>query len=692
MRTMLRGKFTLLFITFGLMLAFPAIALAVDTLSVNDLNTGGDVSKTANSTGTAQIYMTAGDRTPGVNPPDDANNCNADATNKTKVTLTSSDSTKVTLDSPGFVELTGCDVANAKSIGYTVTAAAQPGDVITVSGTATGGKNNSSYTADSFKVTIVAPPEQGTSLSVSPASGTYGGTTSLSATLSSNGSGLANKIVSFTLNGNSVGNATTNSSGVATLPNVSLSGIDAGTYADAVGASYAGTGSGCTANCYGPSNGTATLTVNKAAGSVSIDNIPPPNAVFGGSFTPTYTKAGDGQTSVSSLTTATCTVNFAGVVNFVGAGPCTLQAAVTEGTNHLAATGAEQTFQIAKAQASLSFADGTLSKTYNGDPQSVTVNTNPPGLNGVEITYDGSPNAPTNAGNYTVVASLNNPNYQAQQISGTLVIGKADATIDVQGYEDTYDGAPHGATGSATGVKGEDLSSLLNLGQEFTDVPGGTATWNFAGNDNYKSASGTANIVITKATAQVTLGNLGPHVWDGNAKAATATTTPAGLNVQITYSQNGNAVANPTNVGSYDVLAKVVENNYQGQATGTLVISPWTYTGFYQPVDMSIWNTVKAGSTVPMKFELFQGGTELKDVSAIKSYAHKAVACGALDTTAADAIEITTTGNTSLRFDSTSDQFIFNWKSQSTWKAGTCYVVTVVGQDGTPLNAYFKMK
>jgi hypothetical protein len=93
-----------------------------------------------------------------------------------------------------------------------------------------------------------------------------------------------------------------------------------------------------------------------------------------------------------------------------------------------------------------------------------------------------------------------------------------------------------------------------------------------------------------------------------------------------------------------------------------------------------------------MKFELFQGGTELKDVSAIKPYAHKAVSCGALDSTAADAIEITTTGNTSLRFDATSDQFIFNWKTQSTWKAGTCYVVTVVGQDGTPLNAYFKMK
>src|SRR5215203_3902408 len=150
MRTKLRSKVTLFFVVCAVLLAIPAVALAVDTLNVNDLSTGGNVSKTANSTGSAQIYLTAGDRTNPTGPPNDANGCNADATNKTKVTLTSSDPTKVTVASPGFVELTGCDLANAQSLGYTVTSAAQPGDVITVSGAATGGKNNSSYTTDSF--------------------------------------------------------------------------------------------------------------------------------------------------------------------------------------------------------------------------------------------------------------------------------------------------------------------------------------------------------------------------------------------------------------------------------------------------------------------------------------------------------------------------------------------------------------
>src|SRR5438132_6513981 len=85
--------------------------------------------------------------------------------------------------------------------------------------------------------------------------------------------------------------------------------------------------------------------------------------------------------------------------------------------------------------------------------------------------------------------------------SSDLVISKADAVIDVKGYTGVYDGNAHGATGSAKGVKGEDLSSLLSLGATFTNVPGGTATWTFAGNGNYNTGTGTADIVISKADA-----------------------------------------------------------------------------------------------------------------------------------------------------------------------------------------------
>jgi hypothetical protein len=90
---------------------------------------------------------------------------------------------------------------------------------------------------------------------VAPASGTYGGTVNLSATLTSSGSPVGGKTINFTLNGNPVGSAITNGSGVATRTDVSLSGINPGFYPSGVGASFAGDSS------YSASSGTASLTV-----------------------------------------------------------------------------------------------------------------------------------------------------------------------------------------------------------------------------------------------------------------------------------------------------------------------------------------------------------------------------------------------------------------------------------------------
>ena len=73
-----------------------------------------------------------------------------------------------------------------------------------------------------------------------PASGNYGGTTSLAATLTASGTPLANEIIVFSFNGSSVGTATTNSSGIATLANASLSGITVGFYTSYVGAAFNG--------------------------------------------------------------------------------------------------------------------------------------------------------------------------------------------------------------------------------------------------------------------------------------------------------------------------------------------------------------------------------------------------------------------------------------------------------------------
>jgi len=122
----------------------------------------------------------------------------------------------------------------------------------------------------------------------------------------------------------------------------------------------------------------------------------------------------------------------------------------------------------------------------------------------------------------------------------------------------------------------------------------------------------------------------------------------------------------------------------------TYQVKAWTRTGFYAPVDMGgVLNIVKAGSTVPLKFEVF-GDAEFTNTSAVKSFVQRQVTCGTSAGT--DDIEFTTTGKTELRYDAVAGQFIQNWQTPKS-PAGTCYVVTMTLQDGvTTLVANFKLK
>jgi hypothetical protein len=101
-----------------------------------------------------------------------------------------------------------------------------------------------------------------------------------------------------------------------------------------------------------------------------------------------------------------------------------------------------------------------------------------------------------------------------------------------------------------------------------------------------------------------------------------------------------------------------------------------------------VWNTVKNGSTVPLKFEVFAGSNELTNTSIVNQplTATQTLCTGG----PTDDIELTATGATSLRYDTTSGQFIYNW--QTPRKPGFCYVVTVKLEDGTSISANFKLK
>jgi hypothetical protein len=105
-------------------------------------------------------------------------------------------------------------------------------------------------------------------LAVAGATGRYGGTTTLTATLTSAGAPLAGRTIAFAVSGRTVGSAVTDDSGRAVLSDASLAGVDTGSYAKGISASFVELG-------FAPSTANARLAVTRGS-PVVVWNGPPP--------------------------------------------------------------------------------------------------------------------------------------------------------------------------------------------------------------------------------------------------------------------------------------------------------------------------------------------------------------------------------------------------------------------------------
>jgi uncharacterized repeat protein (TIGR03803 family) len=114
-----------------------------------------------------------------------------------------------------------------------------------------------------FRITV--EDEEAATLSVAPSSGTYGGVATVSASLASSSGPVAGVEIAFALNGVGVGSAITNADGIATLADVSVAGMNAGSYPGAIQASAASLGL-------------------QASGDLTIGRATPGVSVVGGTF------------------------------------------------------------------------------------------------------------------------------------------------------------------------------------------------------------------------------------------------------------------------------------------------------------------------------------------------------------------------------------------------------------------------
>ena len=307
------------------------------------------------------------------------------------------------------------------------------------------------------------------------------------------------------------------------------------------------------------STGGATFTIAKASSTTAV-NCPPSQTYTGAAIEP-CTASYSGVGGLSGTLTPTYSDN-------TNAGTATANASYGGNANHEGSSNSS-TFEITKAS-STTTVTCTGSPVYTGfpiTPCSVTVT----GAN-LSLTPDPAYTNNVDAGANTARASYTfdgDANHTGSSDSKTFSIAQANATINVSGYSGVYDGGAHGATGSATGVNGENLSGLLNLGASFTNVPGGTAHWTFAGNTNYASSGGDVSITITKVTptinwnnpADITYGTaLSPTQLNATANVAgTFSYTPAsGTIVNAGPSQPLLASFTPSDAANYNATSKNV--------------------------------------------------------------------------------------------------------------------------------------
>jgi hypothetical protein len=284
------------------------------------------------------------------------------------------------------------------------------------------------------------------------------------------------------------------------------------------------------------------------------------------------TQAFDGSPKQPTVTTIPAGISvrlaFEGQTNSpVNVGTYTVVATPTDPAYYGSTT---NTFVITAANANLNFSN--LNQTYDGGSRSVTVTTTPAGL-ATSVTYNAQAFAPTNAGTYAVVATVNNPNY-AGTASNLLVVSRAPATITMTGLNQAYDGNPKPVT--------------------VTSVPAGLpVAITYSGATQAPSRPGTYTVIATVTSQNYT------GAATNTLTIKKTVTPPGGLKVKLQVSwvenltQFGATVYHSTNLADWVVLTNAApsESSATLDASGNAHFFQVVPNGSTQsiPVTISAW-------------------------------------------------------------------------------------------------------
>jgi len=419
-----------------------------------------------------------------------------------------------------------------------------------------------------------------------------------------------------------------------------------------------------------------------------------------------------------TLTQGPCTVDSAtspANVHITGSGECTITASQAGNGSFDAAAAVVRTFQVAKANQTISF--GPLADKAFGDADFGVSATASSGL-GVsfdavgDCTVTGSTVHITAAGSCTVKASqTGDDNWNpAPDVSEDFAIAKGEQTITFGALDGkTYGDADFAV--SATASSSLDVSfaasgscTVTGSTVHITGAGSCTVTASQAGDSNWKAAPDVSQtFAIAREDQTISFGAV-PGKTYGAAEFAVSATASSGLDVSFAASGACTVTGSTVHisaVGSCTVTASQAGDDNWNPAPNvsqTFAVT-YRYDGLQQPVNDTghaqtcgancTLSVFKAGSTVPVKFVLKDANGTVILASALPIWGTP-VKLGPLSSPVDESVytDPPTSGGT---FVWDGSQYHYNWSTKGL-QAGFTYRISVILDDGTIQTATVGLK